>query len=276
MIEFGLEEIPIFRQCELLELARSSFYYRPRGISEEELELMRLIDEQYTKRPFYGYRKMTHWLWTQGHYVNKKRVLRLMQAMGLQAIYPKPKLSQPGKDHTIYPYLLRNMRISRPDQVWASDLTYIRMRKGFIYLVAVMDWYSRYVLSWELSITLESDFCVTALRRALGRGGPEIFNTDQGAQFTSSDFIRELKSNEIRISMDGRGRMMDNIFVERLWRTLKYEEVYLKEYETVFEAVEGIRSYFKFYNEERFHQALDYKTPAQVYIDRGSEMSLTT
>ena len=168
------------------------------------------------------------------------------------------------------------MRISRPDQEWASDLTYIRMRKGFIYLVAVMDWYSRYVLSWELSITLESDFCVIALRRALKRGGPEIFNTDQGAQFTSSDFIEELKSNEIKISMDGRGRVMDNIFGgERLWRTLKYEEVYLKEYETVFEAVEGIRSYFKFYNEERFHQALDYKTPAQVYIDRGSEMSLT-
>jgi len=197
-----------------------------------------------------------------------------MQKMGLQAIYPKPKLSKPGKGHLIYPYLLRGMKIIRPDQVWAADLTYIRLWKGFIYLVAIMDWYSRYVVSWEVSITLETNFCVAALRKALERGRSEIFNTDQGAQFTSTDFINELKSNEIRISMDGRGRVMDNIFVERLWRTLKYEEVYLKDYETVFEAVEGINSYFKFYNEERLHQALDYETPAQIYKGSSSEMPL--
>lgn len=207
---------------------------------------------------------MTRWLWLQGYHVNKKRVLRLMQKMGLQAIYPKRKLSKPGKGHLIYPYLLRDVKIIRPDQVWAADLTYIRLLRGFIYLVAIMDWYSRYVLSWEVSITLETDFCVAALRRALERRRPEIFNTDQGAQFTSTDFINELKSNEIRISMDGRGRVQDNIFVERLRRTLKYEEVYLKDYETVFEAVEGIRSYFKFYNGDRLHQALDYKTRSDI------------
>ena len=274
MIEFGLETISVTHQCDLLDLARSTLYYQPKGLSEEDMEFMRLIDEQYTKIPFYGYRKMTHWLWLQGYHVNKKRVLRLMQRMGLQAIYPKPKLSKPGKDHIIYPYLLRNMRITQPDQVWASDITYIRMMKGFIYLVAIMDWYSRYVVSWEASITLETDFCVAALKRALERGRPEIFNSDQGAQFTSTDFQSELKSNEIRISMDGRGRVMDNIFVERLWRTLKYEEVYLKDYETVFEAIECIRSYFKFYNEERLHQALDYRTPAQIYKGSSSEMTL--
>lgn len=274
MIEFGLETIPVTHLCELLGMARSTFYFRPKGLNEEDIALMRLIDEQYTKTPFYGYRKMTHWLRNQGFPVNKKRVLRLMQKMGLQAIYPKPKLSKPGKDHVIYPYLLRGMKIIRPDEVWAADLTYIRLWKGFIYLVAIMDWYSRYVLSWEVSITLETDFCVAALSRALERGGPKIFNTDQGAQFTSNDFINELKRNEIRISMDGRGRVQDNIFVERLWRTLKYEEIYLKDYETVFEAVEGIRAYFKFYNEERLHQALGYKTPAQIYRSGSSEMSL--
>lgn len=274
MIEFGLETIPVTHQCELLGLARSTFYYRPIGISEEDLNLMRLIDEQYTKTPFYGYRKMTYWLGRQGYHLNKKWVLRLMQKMGLQAIYPKKKLSQPGKDHEIYPYLLRGMEITWPDQVWAADLTYIRLSRGFIYLVAVMDWFSRYVLSWEISITLETDFCVSALRRALEGGRPEIFNTDQGAQFTSTDFINELKSKEIRISMDGRGRVQDNIFVERLWRTLKCEEVYLKDYETVFEAVVGIRSFFWFYNEERLHQALGYKTPAEVYRGESSEIPL--
>lgn len=274
MIEFGLETIPVTHQCELLGLARSTFYYRPKGISEEDVKLMRLIDEQYTKTPFYGYRKMTYWLRRQGYHINKKRVLRMMQMMGLQAIYPKKRLSQPGKDHVIYPYLLRGMEVTRPDQVWAADITYIRLLRGFIYLVAIMDWFSRYVLSWEISITLETDFCVSALKRALEGGGPEIFNTDQGAQFTSTEFINELKRNEIRISMDGRGRVQDNIFVERLWRTLKYEEVYLKDYETVFEAVECIRAYFWFYNEERMHQALGYKTPAEVYKGKISEISL--
>jgi len=274
MIEFGLETIPVTHQCELLGLARSTFYYRPKGISEEDLKFMRLIDEQYTKTPFYGYRKMTHWLGRQGYHVNRKRVLRMMQMMGLQAIYPKKKLSPPGRDHVIYPYLLRGLEVVRPDQVWAADLTYIRLLRGFIYLVAIMDWFSRYVLSWEISITLETDFCVSALRRALEDRRPEIFNTDQGAQFTSTDFITELKSREIRISMDGRGRVQDNIFVERLWRTLKCEEVYLKDYETVFEAVEGIRSYFWFYNEERLLQTLGYKTPAEVYRVKTSEIPL--
>lgn len=267
-----LEIISITRQCELLGLARSSYYYPPLGISEEDLHLMRLLDEQYIKTPFYGYRRMTRWLYSQGYPVNKKKVLRLMQLMGLQAVYPKPKLSQPGQDHIIYPYLLRGIATAHPDQVWGSDITYIRMRKGFIYLAAVMDWYSRYILSWECSITLDTDFCVSALKRALERNRPEIFNTDQGAQFTSKRFTQMLKDHEIRISMDGRGRMADNIFVERLWRSLKYEEVYLKDYETVFEAVAGIGEYFRFYNDERFHQSLNYRTPAEVYFGEKRSM----
>lgn len=261
-----LDILSISRQCELLGLARSSYYYTPLGVSEEDLHLMRLLDEQYIKTPFYGYRRMSCWLDSQGYHVNKKKVLRLMQLMGLQAVYPKPRLSQPGNDHIIYPYLLRGIAITHPDQAWASDITYIRMRKGFIYLAAIMDWFSRYVLSCECSITLDADFCVSALKRALKRRQPEIFNTDQGAQFTSKRFTQVLKDHEIRISMDGRGRMADNIFVERLWRSLKYEEVYLKDYENVFEAVAGIGDYFRFYNEKRFHQSLNYKTPAEVYF----------
>jgi putative transposase len=269
-VEFGLDSIPVYRQCELLGLARSTLYYLPRGMSEENLGYMRLIDEQFTKTPFYGSRRLTAWLRSCGYELNRKRVMRLMRVMGLEAIYPKPNLSRRGKGHKIYPYLLSGVKVSRPDQVWSSDITYIRLARGFLYLVAVMDWFSRYVLSWELSITLDADFCVSALQRALLGGRPEIFNTDQGVQFSSDAFISELERRDIRISMDSRGRALDNVFVERLWRSLKYEEVYLNEYESVIEASEGIGRYFRFYNEERLHQSLGYRTPADVYAERVS------
>jgi len=221
-------EISIRRQCELLGVNRSGLYYQRLGESEENLRLLRLLDEQYTRTPFYGSRKMTAWLGTQGFAVNRKRVSRLMAAMGIEAVYPQPKLSQPGEGHRIYPYLLRGLSVNRVNQVWSTDITYItyiRMAQGFLYLAAVMDWFSRYVLSWRLSLTLDLDFCLEALRCALRRGQPEIFNSDQGSQFTSERFTGELEAHEIAISMDGRGRCMDNIFIERLWRSLKYEEV---------------------------------------------------
>jgi len=240
-------------------------YYKPMGESQENLRLMRLLDEQYTRTPFFGSRKMTAWLTTIGHVVNRKRVSRLMQKLGIEAVYPKPKLSQPGEGHRIYPYLLRETKVERVNQVWSTDITYIRMAQGFVYLVAVMDWYSRFVLSWSLSLTMEVDFCIEALQRALRRGRPEIFNSDQGPQFTSEKFTGELAGRQIAISMDGRGRCMDNIFVERLWRSLKYEEVYLKDYASVKEAEAGIQRYFHFYNHERMHQSLDYRTPAAIY-----------
>jgi putative transposase len=237
--------------------------------SAENLQLMRLLDEQYTRTPFYGVRRMKHWLNQQGYGVNVKRVRRLLRDMGLEAIYPKPRLSQPGPGHRIYPYRLRGMRIERPDQVWGSDITYIRLRQGFIYLVAILDWFSRYVLAWEVSVSLESAFCVTALQWALQRGCPEIFNTDQGAQFTSEEFTKKLEEYGITISMDGRGRAMDNIFVERLWRSVKYEEVYVKDYGEVSEAVKNLGNYFVFYNQDRPHQALGYQTPAAMYFGKG-------
>jgi putative transposase len=262
-------EFSVRRQCELLGVNRSSLFYKPRGESEENLRLMRLLDEQYTRTPFYGSRKMTEWLGTQGYNVNRKRISRLMEVMGIEAVYPKPKLSQPGDGHRIYPYLLRGVTVDRPDQVWSTDITYIRMGQGFVYLVAVMDWYSRYVLSWSLSLTMEVDFCIEALRNALRRGRPEIFNSDQGSQFTSEKFTDELAAKDIAISMDGRGRCMDNIFIERLWRSLKYEEVYLKDYESVKEARTGIERYLRFYNQERLHQNLEYRTPVAIYQARG-------
>ena len=262
-------DLSVRRQCELLGVNRSSLFYEPMGESEENLRLMRLLDEQYTKAPFYGSRRMTEWLITQGCEVNRKRISRLMEVMGIEAAYPKPRLSQPGEGHKIYPYLLRGVTVDRPDQVWSTDITYIRMAQGFVYLVAVMDWYSRYVLSWSLSLTMEIDFCIEALRRALRRGPPEIFNSDQGSQFTSEKFTDELAAKDIAISMDGRGRCMDNIFIERLWRSLKYEEVYLTDYESVTEARTGIGRYFRFYNQERLHQSLDYRTPAAIYQARG-------
>ena len=230
---------------------------------------MRLLDEQYTRTPFYGARRMTYWLGQQGYGVNVKRVRRLLRQMGLEAIYPKPRLSQAGPGHRIYPYRLRGLRIDRPNQVWGSDITYIRLRQGFIYLVAILDWFSRYVLAWEVSVTLDSAFCLAALEWALKKGSPEIFNTDQGAQFTSLDFTKRLEESGITISMDGRGRAMDNIFVERLWRSVKYEEVYLKDYEKASEAAKNLGCYFVFYNLERPHQSLGYQTPAAIYSGKG-------
>ena len=268
MVDRGYAEISIRRQCKLLGVNRSGLYYEPLGESEESLALMRLLDEQYTRAPFYGSRKMVEWLVTQGFAVSRKRVSRLMALMGIEAVYPKPRLSQPGEGHRIYPYLLRGVSVDRVNQVWSTDITYIRMAQGFVYLVAVMDWFSRYVLSWSLSLTMELDFCVEALQCALRRGRPEIFNSDQGSQFTSERFTGELQAREIAISMDGRGRCMDNIFIERLWRSLKYEEVYLKDYASVREARMGIESYFRFYNQERLHQSLDYRTPAALYLGR--------
>jgi putative transposase len=226
---------------------------------------MRLLDAQYTATPFYGTRRMTAWLRSQGYAVNRKRVTRLMRQMGMEAIYTKPQLSQPGVGHKIYPYLLRGVKIERVNHVWSADIIYIRLQQGFIYLVAVIDWWSRYVLSWAVSVTLDGYFCLEALERALRGGRPEIFNTDQGAQFTSRAFTERLRQGEIQISMDGRGRALDNVFVERLWRSVKYEEVYLREYNTVREARQGLGRYFGFYNEERLHQALGYRTPAAVY-----------
>ena len=262
-------EISIRRQCELLGVNRAGLYYEPLGESQENWRLMRLLDEQYTRTPFYGSRKMTEWLRLKGFVVNRKRISRLMEVMGIEAVYPKPKLSQPGEGHKIYPYLLGGLAVSRINQVWSTDITYIRMAQGFVYLVAVMDWFSRYVLSWSLSLTMEIDFCIEALKGALRRGRPEIFNTDQGSQFTSEQFTGELAAREIAISMDGRGRCMDNIFIERLWRSLKYEEVYLKDYESVTEARAGIERCFRFYNQERLHQGLQYRTPAAIWLARG-------
>jgi len=264
-VEPSSPDISILRQCKLLGLPRSSYYYQPRGESPLNLKLMRLLDEQYTRTPFYGSPKMTLWLREQGHEINHKRVERLMSVMGLQAIYPKPNTSKPHPENKIYPYLMRGVKIDHVDQVWSADITYIRMRAGFLYLTAVIDWFSRYVLSWQLSNTLESSFCVEALEAALKIKRPEIFNTDQGTQFTSEDFTGILKDREIAISMDGRGRCLDNIFVERLWRTVKYEEVYLHDYQTPAEAYLGLKRYFEFYNTQRYHQALDYKTPYEVY-----------
>lgn len=259
-------QLTLARQCELLGLARASWYYQPVEVSTENLALLRLLDEQYTRCPFYGVRRMTAWLRQQGYTVNPKRVARLMRELGIAAIYPHPRLSAPGEGHEIYPYLLRNVVIERNDQVWSTDITYIRLAKGYVYLVAVLDWYSRYVLSWELSVTMDVGFCLEALERALRSGThPEIFNTDQGAQFTSREFTGRLQTEGIRISMDGRGRALDNVFVERLWRSVKYEEVYLKDYPSVASARSGLAEYFRFYNEERLHQSLGYQTPAVVY-----------
>jgi putative transposase len=264
-VEVAHPEISLGRQCELLGLARSSLYYQQRGESERNLKLLRLLDEQYTRTPFYGVPRMTAWLGTQGEAVNEKRVRRLLRVLGLQAIYPKPRLSDAAPGHKIYPYLLRNVAITRVNQVWSTDITYIRLRQGFIYLVAVIDWFSRYVLSWEVSVTMESSFCVAALDWALRTGRPEIFNTDQGSQFTSQEFTGRLLAQGIAISMDGRGRALDNIFIERLWRSVKYEEVYLNDYEGALAAVSGLGGYFRFYNHERLHQSLGYRTPAVVY-----------
>lgn len=256
------------RQCELLGLPRSSFYYEPAGETAENLRLMRLIDEEYTAHPFFGSRRMTVWLGQQGEAVNRKRVQRLMRLMGLEAVYPKPRLSVAGAGHRIYPYLLRGVAIERPDQAWGADITYVPLVGGFMYLAAVIDWYSRYVVAWRLSNTLDGVFCLEMLEEALGTGTPELFNTDQGVQFTAAAFTGRLEQAGVRVSMDGKGRCLDNVFVERLWRSVKYEDLYRRGYETVPQLGQGLGRYFAFYNEERPHQSLDYRTPAQVYRAR--------
>jgi len=266
--------LPVISKCDLLSIKRSTLYYKSvnRDLSEQELELRGLIDRIHLKYPFMGSRRIVDQLEIAGQDVGRTRVRRLMRQMHVSAIYPKPNTSRPGKAHRIYPYLLRNLTIDHPNQVWASDITYIPMRKGFVYLVVIMDWYSRRILSWRLSNSLDSTFCVEALQEAIERfGAPEIFNTDQGSQFTCDDFIEKLKAADIRISMDGRGRWVDNVFVERLWRSLKYEEVYLKAYETVPEARSGIGAWIEFYNFERRHQSLNRRTPDQVFNEKPEQ-----
>jgi putative transposase len=265
MIDRDLPDVSVVRQCELLDISRSSVYYSPVEASEHELKSMRLIDEQYLRTPFYGSRKMVAWLRSQGYSVNRKRVQRLMRRMGIEAIFRRPRTTRPDTEHKVYPYLLRGLQIDKVNQVWAADITYIPMARGFIYLVCIMDWHSRYVLSWRLSNTLEADFCVDALEEALNSDVPGIFNTDQGSQFTSEAFTSVLLDRGVQISMDSVGAYMDNIFIERLWRSVKYEEVYLKAYDSVSEARAGIGAYLRFYNNERFHQTLGYQTPAQVF-----------
>ncbi len=258
--------LSIVAQCQMLKVSRSTLYYRPAPVSADDLAVMRRLDEVYLATPFYGSRRMLAVLRLEGWSINRKRVRRLMRIMGLEAIYQKPDTSRPHPQHKVYPYLLRGLVIDRPNQVWCADITYIPMARGFVYLVAVMDWFSRRVLSWRLSIGMEQDFCVEALTEALDRyGPPEIFNTDQGAQFTSADFVGTLERRGIQISMDGKGRFLDNIFIERLWRSLKYEEVFIKAYATVLEARGGIGGWLAFYNDKRLHQALDYRTPRAVF-----------
>ncbi len=271
MIDRDHDQLSLVRQCNLLDVSRASVYYRPAPPKAEDLELMALMDRQYLKTPFYGSRKMKAWLRWQGYLVNRKKVRHLMRLMGLEAIYRRPNTSKPAPGHRVYPYLLRGVEINRVDQVWAADITYIPMTRGFLYLVAIIDWQSRYVLAWKLSNTLDTDFCVAALEEALGKGRPEIFNTDQGAQFTSEAFTGLLLEQGIQVSMDGKGRYQDNIFVERLWRSIKYEEVYLKAYQTVAEARSGINAYLEFYNRQRPHQAMGYRTPAEVYQNGQEE-----
>ena len=275
--------LSIVCQCRLLGISRSGLYYQPKGISEEDLTIMKLIDRQYLTTPFYGSRKIAAWLKGQNYSVNRKRIRRLMRIMGLKAIYRRPKTSKPALGHNIYPYLLSGLKITRPNQVWAVDITYIPMARGFLYLVVIMDWYSRYVLSWRLSNTLEVGFCAEALKEALRKGQPDIFNTDQGAQFTSEAFTGLLEQHGVKVSMDGKGSYNDNLFIERLWRTVKYEEVYLKAYQDGTEARISLGNYFRFYNTERPHQTHSYRTPAEVYTStlvestsRGMVESLTS
>jgi putative transposase len=269
MVGVNHPRLSIVRKCEMAGISRSSFYYQPMGENDENLELMRRIDEQFLDMPWYGSRQMARHLRRQGYPVCRKRVRRLMRRMGLVAIYQTPRASRPHPEHRIYPYLLRGLCIDRPNQVWRADITYVPMFRGFLYLVAIMDWSTRAVLSWRLSNTMDPDFCVEALKEAMLRyGKPDIFNTDQGSQFTSDDFTQVLKDAGVRISMDGKGRWMDNIFIERLWRSLKYECVYLRELETGFHASREIGAWFNYYNEDRPHSLFDDKTPMEVYTEQ--------
>ena len=269
MLDWTHQHISIRRQCELLGISRSGVYYESRSESEENLKLMRLIDEEFLRHPFYGRRRLQAWLASQGRVVNQKRVGRLMRLMGLEAIYPKPRLSVSNAKHRKFPYLLRDVVIDRVDQVWSADITYVPMRKGFMYLAATIDWYSRKVLSWRLSNTLDGSFVNAMLAECLATGRPEVFNTDQGVQFTAEGFIRQLESAGVAISMDGKGRCLDNVFVERLWRSVKYENIYIYRYEDVKSLEQGLEKYFRYYNEERFHQSLEYGFPAEVYASKS-------
>jgi putative transposase len=265
LVRHDVPHLSICRQCELIGLNRSTYYLRPATESGENLRLMRLIDEQYLETPFYGSRRMTAFLERRGEAVNRKRIQRLMALMGLEGLHPRPKTTVAAPDARAYPYLLRDRVLTRVDEVWSSDITYVPMRRGFMYLTAVIDWFSRYVLSWRLSNTLEGRFCLEALDEALERGRPEIFNTDQGSQFTSREYTGRLEDAGVAVSRDGRGRALDNVFVERLWRSVKYEDIYIKGYERVPELESGLTAYFRFYDEDRPHQSLAYQTPGEVY-----------
>jgi putative transposase len=272
LVDHADQVVPVVAQCRLLKVARSTLYYRPAPVSMDDLAMMRRMDELYLASPFYGSRRMAAVLRREGWPVNRKRAKRLMRVMGLEAIYQKPNTSRKHPDHKVYPYLLRDLVIDRPNQVWCADITYIPMSKGFVYLVAVMDWFSRRVLAWRVSITMEADFCVEALREAIDRHGqPGIFNTDQGVQFTCAGFLDELETRGIRVSMDGKGRFLDNIFIERLWRSLKYEDVFIKAYGSVPEARRSIGGWLTFYNESRPHQALGYLTPREAFEGHACE-----
>ena len=263
-------QLSISRQCDLMGLSRSSRYYKAVAVDTETLALMNAIDRTYTELPFYGILKMTIAMNEQGFKVNHKKIARLMRLMGIHAIYAEPKLSIPGYNHDIYPYLLTNVSITSANHVWSADITYVPMLKGFMYCVAVIDWYSRYVLAWNISNTQDADFCLSVLNEALRSETPRIFNTDQGSQFTSTTFIQRLQDANISISMDGRGRALDNVFIERLWRSLKYEDLYLHNYSDATALRDGMTKYFEFYNHRRYHQALNYQTPAAVYFQRSS------
>jgi len=269
-VDWSEAELSVRQQCELLGLNRSTAYYTPAGETEENLWLMRRIDEQYLKTPFYGSRRMTVWLTKEGTVVNRKRVQRLMRLMDIEAIYPRPRTTEMCAEHRKFPYLLRERQITKPDEVWAADITYIPMSKGFMYLVAIIDWYSRYVLAWRLSNSLDSSFCMEVLNEALSRRRPEIFNTDQGVQFTSRKFTGRLEEAGVNISMDGKGRALDNVFIERLWWSVKYEHVYLHDHRSARSLHEGLGTYLKYFNQERPHQSLEYQTPWDVY--RGAEV----
>lgn len=266
LVEYDDNNISVRRQCELLGINRSSLYYTPTPETEENLAIMKMIDKKYMDTPYFGSRRMSAWLNRQdGYFTNRKRIQRLMRTMRLEAIYPKPNTSKPNMEHKIYPYLLRDVEIKHPNHVWSTDITYIPMKGGFMYLVAIMDWFSRYVLSWEISNTLDADFCIVALKKALKKSTPKIFNSDQGSQFTSSSYTSVLRDAGISISMDGKGRAFDNIFIERLWRSLKYDDIYIKDYADGYELIEGVGRYFKLHNYDKPHQSLGYLVPAEVY-----------
>lgn len=274
MIDKNHNQLTVKRQCELIELNRSSYYFDPKPLTEEDHKIMRKMDEIFTNHPYYGTRRMVHVLKAEGYRVGRKKIRKYYQLLGLEAIYPKMNLSRRNQEHKVYPYLLTNLEIKYSNQVWSADITYIRLRQGFVYLVAIIDWYSRYVLSWKVSISLTNDFCVEALNDALSKyGKPDIFNTDQGVQFTSQDFIKILEESQIAISMDSKGRALDNVFIERFWRSLKQEKIYRIDLETVKEAKEAIAEYIDFYNHERPHQSLGYKTPEVVHFERFVKIS---